>query len=238
MMSGYHLVDCAAMAVKYSQSFEVPPPEHTVNLSAGAMVKLIFSSEKKTEGGCDGERMWVEVDGRSTIGGAVRYRGTLANHPAILTGLKFGDTVEFGPEHVADIVFHPLHDHPKSQHVCDDRAAAFVEQTAATVESAAQGVEALTLQLRTQFQFLVAALTIVNHNEPGVSVEELLLKLRELTEEGYVKMSLLIAEIGTSQGQTMHSSVDEALKWAMSEDGKRAVKEASTEMIWDRMKEQ
>lgn len=83
-------------------TFQLPPRRRRRMLHVGEFAKLMFEFAPRTYGGHerDGERMWVEV----TEAKAGRYRATLANDPAVLTELAYGDTVEFGPEHVIDIM--------------------------------------------------------------------------------------------------------------------------------------
>jgi hypothetical protein len=45
--------------------------------------------------------MWVKVD---KLLPEYRYRGVLQSVPVVVDGLAHGDTVEFGPEHIAAMV--------------------------------------------------------------------------------------------------------------------------------------
>ena len=77
-------------------SFFIPPAEKRRNLHPGDEVKLLFAFDPPVRD-FNVERMWVEVE-HAEDG---RYRGRLRNNPSYLKGLTYGDTVEFGPEHVA-----------------------------------------------------------------------------------------------------------------------------------------
>lgn len=83
-------------------SFFIPPAEKRRNLAPGDRVKLLFAFDPPAAG-FHVERMWVEVE----HGEGGRYRGRLLNEPSYLKGLACGDTVEFGPEHVAAYAWDP-----------------------------------------------------------------------------------------------------------------------------------
>lgn len=78
-------------------TFMIPSAADKEAIKPGDCVKLIFCGAE-----CDmPERMWVVV---TAIDGD-RFTGTLDNEPFVLDGIRFGDEVNFGPEHVIDI--HP-----------------------------------------------------------------------------------------------------------------------------------
>jgi uncharacterized protein YegJ (DUF2314 family) len=83
-------------------TFQLPPRRRRRMLHKGEFAKLMFEFAPRLYGGHerDGERMWVEV----VESKAGHYLGTLANDPAVLTELAYGDTIEFGPEHIIDIM--------------------------------------------------------------------------------------------------------------------------------------
>lgn len=87
----YSLVDVVARSRRHRLTFHVPSEEERGSLRPGDVVKLVFD---------DLERMWVEV----CEAAAGRYRGILLNKPAVLLAVRRGDYVDFGPEHVADVV--------------------------------------------------------------------------------------------------------------------------------------
>lgn len=86
------LASAEARAAAHS-SFKIPSRSEREDLRVGDLAKLVFVVD-----GAGGERMWVEV----TAVAAGRYRGILRNVPVTIPGIAEGDTVEFGPEHVAD----------------------------------------------------------------------------------------------------------------------------------------
>lgn len=87
----YRLIDAVARSRRHRLTFHVPSEEERTSLRPKDVVKLIFD---------DRERMWVEVCEVA----AGRYRGKLLNKPAVLLTIRQGDLVDFGPEHVADVV--------------------------------------------------------------------------------------------------------------------------------------
>lgn len=91
-------------------TFWIPAKHRREYLKTGAIVKLIFDGK---------ERMWVTVTERTKTG----YEGTLSSIPADLQTagkLRYGDVVEFGPEHVIDIFAPENIDRPRNQKVNDD----------------------------------------------------------------------------------------------------------------------
>jgi hypothetical protein len=77
-------------------SFFVPGREKRQALRVGDSVKLVFRFSPSVEN-VSGERMWVEVT--SADGG--EYTGRLLNEPSRMRSLRAGDSVSFGPQHVA-----------------------------------------------------------------------------------------------------------------------------------------
>jgi hypothetical protein len=83
-------------------SYFIPPASKRENLTLGDEVKLLFRFDPPVKD-CSIERMWVEVV--ATDDGA--YRGELRNSPEYMTSIAWGDSVTFGPEHVAAYVWDP-----------------------------------------------------------------------------------------------------------------------------------
>jgi hypothetical protein len=93
--AAYTLLDGEKQHAAHPQTFHIPPRAERESLEPGVYAKCVFS-----DGGKDGERMWVRVDRRLADD---QYVGTLRNDPAFLTCIRCDDTVLFGPEHVIDI---------------------------------------------------------------------------------------------------------------------------------------
>jgi hypothetical protein len=87
----YRLTSGEAMHRKHPQTFELPTRAERESLPVGSFAKLIFA-------GRPSERMWVKVTGKR--GG--RYTGVLDNAPVAVSGVRLGDRISFGPEHVID----------------------------------------------------------------------------------------------------------------------------------------
>ena len=96
-MPNYTLVNAETRANNHPSSFLIPNRPRRERVVPGYHVKLIF------ENGRDGERMWVLVTGMAKIDEAITFTGVLHNDPVQLEGVKYGDAVRFGPEHIADI---------------------------------------------------------------------------------------------------------------------------------------
>jgi hypothetical protein len=89
------------------RSFFIPPREHRENLEVGRLVKLIFefAPPRDLNGTLrTGERMWAIV---SEVRPDGTYLGDLDNDPDLVTELKPGDPIKFGPEHVVAIQYSP-----------------------------------------------------------------------------------------------------------------------------------
>jgi len=101
---GWTLISAEERHAASPDAFEIPPRDARETLSAGSGVKLLFDIEVR--GGSrvldrGVERMWVLVKGR-TAGGT--YVGILDSEPVLRAPtLLSGDTVHFGPEHIAGI---------------------------------------------------------------------------------------------------------------------------------------
>lgn len=93
----YELINADERAAAHPDTFPLPRLADRESVKIGACVKLIFlSKHPRTEA----ERMWVIVTERSADG-VNGYAGTLANDPSTdVGGLKHGDVVVFGPEHI------------------------------------------------------------------------------------------------------------------------------------------
>lgn len=92
-MPTYTLTNVEDRHRQYPRDFWIPTANERKAVRPGDMVKLIFAGR---------ERMWVEVKEVKDS----RYAGRLSNrpfNPDALGGLKYGDRVEFGPEHISDI---------------------------------------------------------------------------------------------------------------------------------------
>jgi hypothetical protein len=89
------LVDAEGRHREHPFTFSIPRSDVRRSLALGDRVKLLFG----VGDGTSNERMWVEV----TEVGSGGYVGRLANAPVAIDDLQEGDSVEFGPEHVAAI---------------------------------------------------------------------------------------------------------------------------------------
>lgn len=93
------LADGEAAHAAAPATFEIPSREDRERVEKGDCFKLMFRVRPPGGGEADEivHRMWVEAveDGR--------FRGVMGNHLPI-DGLRTGDPVEFGPEHVVGIV--------------------------------------------------------------------------------------------------------------------------------------
>jgi hypothetical protein len=102
--NGWVLVSAEERAATAPNTFLIPPRTMRESLSPGDGAKLLFDIETR-EGGRiidrGVHRMWVVVKSRTAEG----YIGVLDNDPGAAENLTLreGDSVIFGPEHVADI---------------------------------------------------------------------------------------------------------------------------------------
>ena len=83
-------------------TFQIPHASDRGALYVGDMAKLLFLAPDPGPGDIVGEFMWARV-ARVVSRNPSRYAGTLANQPTVVH-LNLGDPVEFGPEHVIDII--------------------------------------------------------------------------------------------------------------------------------------
>jgi len=79
-------------------SFFIPSKKQREQLKQGNLVKLVFLLGEPGDDSCAVERMWVEVIEVIEPG---KYMGTLSNDPHSDVGLKYGDIIHFGSQHVA-----------------------------------------------------------------------------------------------------------------------------------------
>ena len=101
---GWALVSAEARASSHPSTFRIPSRARRESLAPGDAAQLLFDIETREQGrvidrGVD--RMWVLV--KACAGG--RYAGVLDSNPGRSEGLHLseGDTIVFGPEHVANI---------------------------------------------------------------------------------------------------------------------------------------
>jgi hypothetical protein len=87
---------------QFPDRFQIPSEEERSNLQPGDMVQMVFLLLGQDETGSyiQGERMWVTVQKVTTTS----YTGVLESLPVTSDVLHPGDTVQFGPEHVASIL--------------------------------------------------------------------------------------------------------------------------------------
>lgn len=83
-------------------TFFIPDLEERRSQPAGAGVRLHFVLQQQGPDLPEAERMWVDVT--EPLSDQGRYRGVLTNEPVYLKDISAGDTVEFGPEHIAQIL--------------------------------------------------------------------------------------------------------------------------------------
>ena len=95
----YELIDVEERHRMWPTQFWIPSPASRENLRLGDQVQLIFIPA----GLSSGERMWVTIV-KSKDDQPAAYTGLLNNRPVAIPGLEWGDTVEFLPKHVANIV--------------------------------------------------------------------------------------------------------------------------------------
>jgi hypothetical protein len=93
----YELENGEAMNRQHPDKFHIPPQSERETLLPGDFAKVVFLANG------EGERMWVEVSS-ADADAATPYEGTLGNQPIVHTELTMGDLVQFGPEHVIQIM--------------------------------------------------------------------------------------------------------------------------------------
>lgn len=93
----WHLDNVYERNAEFPYTFYIPSKAVMQQLKTGDLVKLRFIGESETEN-LAGERMWVEITERN--GGS--FKGLLTNQPYDLKGLKAGQEILFGAEHICD----------------------------------------------------------------------------------------------------------------------------------------
>jgi hypothetical protein len=83
-----------------SRTFHIASRDERSSLQVGALVRLHFVLRAPQPGEPRAERMWVEIDSM----GSNLFRGYLTNQPEFIRDLRIGDLIEFGPQHVAQLV--------------------------------------------------------------------------------------------------------------------------------------
>jgi hypothetical protein len=92
----FRLGNAEALHQAAPRSFFIPGHAERDSLRAGDLAKLLFEIIERRPGMPRAERMWVGVTGRDSDG----YAGVLTNVPSVITTIRQGDTIRFGPEHV------------------------------------------------------------------------------------------------------------------------------------------
>ena len=107
---GWELISAEDSNAAHPDTFQIPTREKRESLAPGDAAKLLFDIETREGGrvvdrGVD--RMWVIVKARTESG----YIGVLDSDPGAAENLRLreGDSVTFGPEHIADIATPPRH---------------------------------------------------------------------------------------------------------------------------------
>lgn len=107
-----NIIDAHQKHKQYKTTFDIPDKEEVEGIEEGTMVKMAFVVPKGSEpvsaashsfmasSGLpqvpEAERMWVEVVERN----GDRFLGKLANDPAFIADMEFGDKVEFETKHI------------------------------------------------------------------------------------------------------------------------------------------
>lgn len=89
----YKLASGVEQHQKSPETFWIPSDSKKSEVSPGDFVKLVFEGQPR-------ERMWVRVTARD--GDSIS--GTLSNTPRGQPGLKYGAVIEFGPDHIIEII--------------------------------------------------------------------------------------------------------------------------------------
>lgn len=79
----------------------LPPRSEREALGLGDFAHVTLVSPSMAQG--LGENVWVRVLKRGQLGGLVTYSGELDTTPKLVSGLKAGSAITFGPEHVKEI---------------------------------------------------------------------------------------------------------------------------------------
>ena len=93
----YELENGEAMHREHPNTFAMPQRAERETLLPGDYAKVVFLADG------EGERMWVEIATTDPDADSP-YEGTLANDPIVHLELSHGDLVQFGPEHVVQIM--------------------------------------------------------------------------------------------------------------------------------------
>ena len=96
----YSLISAEQMNKKFPDTFWIPSKERRENLSKGDIVKIIFEMESiEDPKELNAERMWVIITEKSNA----FYVGKLDSFPFDNVHIKYGQRVNFKPEHIIDI---------------------------------------------------------------------------------------------------------------------------------------
>ena len=92
----YLLTNTEQCNAEHPNTFWIPSRRDREGMKEGDFAKLIFHGD-------DGqaERMWVKIN--QVQSDPIRYQGILHNNAVSSLLPKFGEAVQFGPEHVAAI---------------------------------------------------------------------------------------------------------------------------------------
>jgi len=99
MTPSWHLEDADPIAREAKYTFYKPSRLIIGRLSPGDLCKLIFRFHSDDPSHPSAERMWVMIE--EVSGG--QFSGNLDNDPYYIKGLKAGDPLHFGPEHIIDV---------------------------------------------------------------------------------------------------------------------------------------
>jgi hypothetical protein len=95
------LDDAEALSRAHPRSFFIPAAERRYALRPDDRVRLVFLRRRHDPGEPNGERMWL-ANVRPAEGG--RYVGVLTNAPVYIEDLASAEEIEFGPEHIIDVI--------------------------------------------------------------------------------------------------------------------------------------
>jgi hypothetical protein len=96
---GWELLSGVERHAEDPATFEIPDEAIRSRLVPGCDAKLIFALRGRDE--VRVERMWVQIVGYTEAG----YAGVLNNEPRTVgTPLALGDRIQFGPDHVIDVL--------------------------------------------------------------------------------------------------------------------------------------
>lgn len=101
--ANYRLANAEARHEEAPRSFFIPTRDEREALRPGDLAKLLFEVLSPTAGQPSGERMWVQVVSKE----AGRYVGQLDNQPRVVTTIAIDDHLEFGPEHIIQLLGEP-----------------------------------------------------------------------------------------------------------------------------------